>query len=514
MKNRLIMVEKNKHLVNATLTDWIAVAAGATGALMATLDISITNSALPQIQGAIGATGTEGTWISTGYMMSEIVMIPMVAWLTRLLGLRNLLVINASLFIFFSFLCGMSTSLPMLIAARVGQGLSGGAMIPTAQSIVRTRLPLHQLPTGMTAFGLTVIMGPLLGPVVGGWLTENASWSWCFFINGPICLVMLLMLMWGLPSEPIRPNAFIGTDWIGISGLALGLSSLIAFLEEGQRLNWFESTLICWLFLFSLAGAGLILLSQKYARQPILRLSLLNNRHFSSVIIIIFTTGIVMYGIAYLVPQFLSQVAGYNAEQSGQILLLAGIPALLLMPVLPRLVTKIDSKLIIIPGLLLFAVSCLLDTGLTSQSTGENFIFSQLVRGFAQMLCMMPLNQAAMAAVSKEESGDAAGLYNMARNLGGAVGLAFIGTFLDRRQLLHNALLRQSVHASSSVVQSHMNTLSAAWGNNESAETKAMAHLAGQISKQSLVISYNETYLLLMVFMLLCVPLAFLLRRR
>src|SRR6266702_4921856 len=161
----------------ASVGDWIAVAAGALGALMATLDISITNSALPQIQGEIGATGTEGTWISTGYLMSEIVMIPLAAWLTRVFGLRNFLLGNATLFTLFLILCGMSHSLPQMIVGRIGQGFAGGAMIPTAQTIVATRLPRHQMPIGMTMFGLIVLLGPLLGPVVGGWLAENIDWG-------------------------------------------------------------------------------------------------------------------------------------------------------------------------------------------------------------------------------------------------------------------------------------------------------------------------------------------------
>ncbi len=510
------MAESEKRQASASVADWVAVGAGALGALMATLDISITNSALPQIQGAVGATGMEGTWISTGYMMSEIVMIPLVAWLSRGLGLRNLLMINGSFFILFSFLCGAASSLPLLIAARVGQGLSGGAMIPTAQSIVRTRLPLHQLPVGMTAFGMTVIMGPLLGPVVGGWLAENANWAWCFFINGPICLIMLLLLFWGLPAEPFKPGAFAGADWTGIIGLILGLRTLIAILEEGQRVNWFESSMICELSLLSALGMGLIALSQWRAAQPVLPLRLLANYHFASVVVIVFITGIVMYGIAYLVPQFLSRIAGYNTEQSGMVLLFSGVPALLLMPVLPRLATRVDCKFIVIPGLLLFALSCLLDTSLTSQSAGGDFVLSQLIRGLAQMLCMMPLNQAAMMAVSKEESGSAAGLYNMARNLGGAIGLALIGTFIDHQQRVHDDALRQSIHASSSLVQSQIAKLSVLWMHNGDAQTvnaNVLSQLASQISQQATVIAYNDTYWLLMLAMLFCVPLAFLLKR-
>jgi DHA2 family multidrug resistance protein len=177
------------HPEHASAADWIAVAAGSLGALMATLDISITNSALPQIQGEIGATGTEGTWISTGYLMSEIVIIPLAAWLTRVFGLRNFLLGGAVLFMLFSMMCGFSHTLTAMIIGRIGQGLTGGAMIPTGQTIIRSRLPMSQLPIGMTIFGLIVLLGPLLGPVLGGWLTENISWSWCFSSTCPYASV-------------------------------------------------------------------------------------------------------------------------------------------------------------------------------------------------------------------------------------------------------------------------------------------------------------------------------------
>ncbi len=221
----------------ASATDWIAVTAGGLGALMATLDISITNSALPQIQGEIGATGTEGTWIFTGYLMSEIVMIPLAAWLTRVFGLRNFLLGNAVLFTLFSVMCGLSNSLPMMVAGRIGQDFTGGAMIPTAQTIIRTRLPREQMPVGMTIFGL---IGLLLGPVLGGWLAENISWSWCFFVNLPVGIALVALLIAGLPSEESHWESFLKADWIGIAGLAIGLSSLTVVLEEGQRNQWFD----------------------------------------------------------------------------------------------------------------------------------------------------------------------------------------------------------------------------------------------------------------------------------
>lgn len=504
---------EHAHGQRASTTDWIAVAAGSLGALMATLDISITNSALPQIQGSVGATGTEGTWISTGYLMSEIVMIPLAAWLTRVFGLRNFLIANASLFVAFSVMCGLSTSLAMLIVARIGQGFTGGAMIPTAQTIVRSRLPPNQMPLGMTIFGLIVILGPLFGPVIGGWLTENANWSWCFFINVPVCALLLSLLFFGLPRERMEPKAFFKADWLGICGLALGLSTLIVVLEEGQRERWFESDMICWLSLASFSGMLLIAASQWLSPKPILRLSLLANKSYASVILIVFSVGMALYGIAYLIPQFLALVAGYNAQQSGMVMLLSGLPAFLMMPILPRLVTRVETKLLVIGGLLLYAASCMLDTTLTARSVGSDFVWSQLIRGVGQMLCFMPLNQASMAAVSREESGDAAGLYNMARNLGGSVGLALIGTFIDRREALHDSMLRQAVHANSDFVQARIAGMTNAAGGDLHAQLLTYARLAGQIAREAMVITFNEAYFMLGIVMLLCIPLALLLKK-
>lgn len=505
------------HGERASASDWIAVAAGALGALIATLDISITNSALPQIQGEIGATGTEGTWISTGYLMSEIVMIPLAAWLTRVFGLRNFLLTNATLFVGFSMMCGWSSSLGVMIAGRIGQGFTGGAMIPTAQTIIRTRLPHSQLPVGMTVFGLTALLGPLLGPVVGGWLAENISWSWCFFVNLPVCIALITLLLLGLDADRPHWEAFFKADWVGIMGLAIGLSSLTVVLEEGQRERWFESDMIVALTCVSLFGMLLIGVSQFTAKKPMLRLALMRNPRFASVNIIVFMVGAGLYGISYLLPQFLSQIAGYNAEQSGMVMLLSGLPAMLTMPFLPRLLGKVDIRALVITGLLFFAWSCMLDISLTAQSVGHDFTWSQLIRGVGQILAMMPLNQAAMAAVSREESGDAAGLYNMARNLGGSVGLAIIGTLIDRRETFHTAMLRETITNNSLIGQDHIAATAAGFaaqtGDLAYSKMQALAQLAGQMQVQSMVITYSETFWLLGIALLACIPLAFLLKQ-
>ncbi len=220
---------------NADITAWLAVVAGAIGALMATLDISIVNSSLPTIQGEIGASSTEGTWIATSYLVSEIVIIPLTAWLERVFGLRRFLLIMASLFMGFSMACGFSSNLTEMIIGRVGQGFTGGAMIPTGMTIIATRLPRHQQPIGTALFGSTLIMGPVFGPLVGGWLTENYSWHYAFFINLPVCAILMTFLIVGLKHQPMKLDELKQADWMGILGMAAGLGGLTVVLEEGNR---------------------------------------------------------------------------------------------------------------------------------------------------------------------------------------------------------------------------------------------------------------------------------------
>lgn len=501
---------------SASLQDWIAVIAGALGALIASLDISIVNSALPTIQGEIGASGTEGTWISTGYLVSEVVMIPLSAWLTRVFGLRTLLLGCAGLFTLFSMVCGVAHDLPTMILGRVGQGFFGGALIPTAQTIVRTRLPARQMPIGMTLFGLIVLLGPLVGPVLGGWLTENADWRWCFFLNLPIAAGLVGLLLLGLPHQRSRIDEIVNADWLGIVGMTVGLSCLTVVLEEGQRERWFESREIVMLTIAMVAGFVVLAIAQRTARRPVINLKLMLNRSYASVILIVVVIGIVLYGILYVLPQFLTLISGYNAEQSGKILFLSGVPAFLMMPFLPLILGKAPLKATVMTGLVCFAVSCFLDTELTADSSGHDFVVSQLLRGVGQILCFMPLNQASVGAVSREEAADAAGLYNMARNLGGSLGLAGLGLFIDRRVDSHYDAIASTVTANSALVQAQVAARAAALGARSGdmgqAQQQALAGISGLMRQQAFVITYSECFWVLGVALVAMLPLVLLLR--
>ena len=501
---------------DATATEWFAVLAGALGALLATLDTSIVNSALPQIQGEIGASGTEGTWISTGYLVSEVVIIPLTAWLTRVFGLRTLLLGCGVAFSVFSMTCGLSGSLIIMILGRVGQGFTGGALIPTAQTIIRTRLPERQQALGMSIFGVIVILGPLVGPLLGGWLTENASWRWCFFLNLPVTAGLVVLILLGLPRQKARPELFVRADWAGILGMTVCLSCLTVVLEEGQRDQWFASSLICWLTASSLIGFCVLMVAQTTALHPVVKLRLLLRMDYASVIIIVVAVGAGLYGLTYILPQFLSGIAGYNAEQSGRILIISGIPALILMPILPRLIGKVDLRILVSVGLLCFAGACFLNIHLNAQDDGSTFILSQLLTGTGMLTAMLPLNQAAMSAVGKEDAADAAGLYNMARNLGGSSGLAALGIFIDRRAALHADAIRETLNANSPLVQDHVAGMASTFlqtGTDAAyAHQQALAQLGGLIQIQAQVMTFSDCFWLSGAILTGMLPLVLLLR--
>lgn len=492
----------------ADVSAWVAVAAGTLGALMATLDISIVNSALPVIQGEIGASGTEGTWVATAYLVAEIVVIPMAAWLQRLLGLRTFLLTAAGLFTLFSVVCGTATTLTMMIIGRVGQGFTGGAMIPTAQTIIAQRLPPRQQPIGIALFGVTAILGPVVGPLVGGWLTENVSWHYAFFINVPICAVLVTMLLVGLKHEKADMTELGNADWLGIAGLTLGLGGLTVFLEDGQREQWFDSGLIRLMALVSLVGFVLLFIGQRTATRPIIKLSLLLDRQFGSVALMGLVLGMVLYGTSYVIPQFLAALADYNALQSGKVVLLSGLPSLVMMAIVPFLLRSVDIRLAVGAGLLIMAGSAFLDSGLTTETSGGDFTVSQLMRGVGQILGMLFLSQAVVRSVPAADAGDASGLFNAVRNLGGSFALAGISILQEQRLWLHSRRMEETLNANSPMVQDYVGGLSQSLGSTPA----ALGMIAQQVQAQALVIAYNDIFWIMAVGTLIVLPLVLFLR--
>ena len=487
---------------------WLAVAAGTLGALMATLDISIVNSSLPTIQGEIGASGTEGTWISTAYLVAEIVIIPLSGWLERVFGLRTFLLIACVLFVSFSMVCGFSNTLPMMIIGRVGQGFTGGALIPTAMTIIATRLPRHQQPIGNAMFGATAILGPVIGPVLGGWLTENVSWHYAFFINLPVGIALVTLLIVALPHTRAKFELIREADWFGILGLAMGLGGLTVVLEEGEREQWFASAEIRWLALVSFVGFVSLFAGQFFAKKPVIRLKLLLDRQFGSVVVMVTMIGMVIYGTSYTIPQFLSQIAGYNSLQAGEVVLLSGLPMIIMMPFTPFLIRTIDIRLAVGFGMIVLATSAYMETSLTSLSDGSAFADSQLMRGVGTLFSMMFMNQAAIRSVSPEQASDASGLYNTARNLGGSLALAGIAVIQDQRTWLHSRRIEESLSANGVDVQAYMDSQAQALGGMDA----AYRSLGDIIQTQALTMTYSDLFWILTIGIVCVSPLVLFLR--
>ncbi|WP_197337634.1 MDR family MFS transporter [Ralstonia solanacearum] len=485
---------------------WAAVAAGTLGAMMATLDISIVNSALPTIQGEIGATSTEGTWIATAYLVAEIIIIPLAGWLEKLLGLRNLLLLATGLFTAFSMLCGVAETLPVMVIGRAGQGFTGGVLIPTAMTIIASRLPRAQQPLGTALFGSTVILGPVFGPVLGGWMTTQFSWHYAFFINLPVCLVLAALLLLGMPHEKPRLALLREADWAGIAGLGLGGMTVV--LEEGQRLQWFTAPEIRWLAAMSVLGFALLGWGQARARAPVIRLGLLLDRQFGAIAVMAIAGSMALYGTAYVIPQFLVGIAGYDALQSGWIVLLSGLPMIVLMPLMPLMLRRLDVRLAVGCGLVVLALSAYIETGLSPLSTGSSFAASQLMRGVGTVLTMMFLNQAAIRSVPPSQASDASGLYNALRNLGGSIALACVASLQEQRLWLHSRRIEDTLPANAAAVQDYV----AGQVHLLGSQTAALLSMEQTIQVQALTMAYADLFWLLTVAILLVTPLVVFLR--
>lgn len=479
---------------------------------MALLDISIVNSALPVIQGEIGATQSEGTWVGTSYLVAEIVVMPLTAWLERMLGLRRVLLIGATIFTIFSVICGFASDLTTMILGRVGQGLAGGTLIPTGMTIMAKRLPPRQQSIGMAIFASAALLGPILGPLLGGWITENYSWHYAFFINVPACAGLVLLILAGLPSEPSDWDELANADWFGVAGMALGFGSITVLLEEGHREQWFESPLIWQLAVGTAIGVVLVALGQFRARRPVLKLALLRDRALSAVLLMTMVNGVLLFGTLFTVPQFLAAISGYNALQSGQVIFIAGLVGVFAAAFYPVLVAHFPIRIIVAFAMLLVALASYVSSNLTTDSVASAFRLGQVLMGIGVTFSVLPLQQAAISAVSVGDAGQATSLFNIARNLGASIGLAALASFLDQRIEFHHWRLHSTLGANDPELSLRLAESSAALGGGAQGMEGAYRSLDAQILTEALVMSFSDIFLVFAALPVIALPLVLLLR--
>ena len=481
---------------------WIAVLGATLGAFMAVLNIQIVNASLADVQGAIGAGIDDGGWISTSYLIAEIVVIPLSGWLAQVFSVRVYLLTNAVLFLVFSAACALAQDLPQMIAIRAVQGFTGGVLIPMAFVLIITLLPKSRQPIGLALFAISATFAPAIGPTIGGYLTENWGWQYIFYVNLIPGAVMVAMLFVSLEAKPMKLHLLREGDWPGIITMAIGLSALQTVLEEGNKDDWFGSPFIVRLSIIAAVALTLFLLIELTTKKPLLNLRLLVRRNFGFGMLANFLLGVALYGSVFILPQYLSRVQGYNAEQIGMVLAWTGLPQLVLIPLVPRLMQRLDPRILIAAGFALFSASNFMNIFMTADYATDQLFWPNVVRAIGQALVMTPLSAVATAGIEAENAGSASGLFNMMRNLGGAVGIALLQTFLTKREQYHSNVLMQSVSLFEQATRTRLEQLTQYFMNHGVANpadalNRAYVAVGHVVQKQAFILAFSDTFYLL-----------------
>jgi DHA2 family multidrug resistance protein len=497
---------------------WIAVIGATLGAFMAVLNIQIVNASLADIQGAIGAGIDDGGWISTSYLIAEIVVIPLSGWLAQVFSIRIYLLTNAVLFLLLSVACAFAQDLPQMIALRAVQGFTGGVLIPMAFTLIITLLPKAKQPVGLALFALSATFAPAIGPTIGGYLTENWGWQFIFYVNLVPGAVMIGMLWFSLEAKPMKLSLLREGDWPGIITMAIGLSALQTVLEEGNKDDWFGSPFIVRLSVIAAVALSLFLVIELTAKKPLLNLQLLLRRNFGFGMLANFLLGIALYGSVFILPVYLSRIQGYNSEQIGMVLAWTGLPQLVLIPLVPRLMKRFDPRLIIGIGFALFAASNFMNIYMTNDYATDQLFWPNIIRALGQALVMAPLSAVATAGIEAENAGSASGLFNMMRNLGGAVGIALLQTFLTKREQYHSNVLMQSVSLLEQATRTRIEQLTQYFVNHGVADRAEATHRAivaiGHIvQKQAFILAFSDTFYLLGAALIVALMAALMLKK-
>ncbi len=488
-----------------TSKQWLALFGVMLGAFMAVLDIQITNSSLKDISGAIGSSLDEGSWISTAYLVAEIIAIGISGIMADIFSIRRYLLFSATGFLVFSVMCAFCTNLSELILCRAMQGLTGGALIPLAFSTILVLLPKSKQSIGLALFGVTATFGPSIGPSIGGWLTDNYGWQWIFFINVPPGIGLIAIVWSCLEQGKSRPEMLKNLDYFGIVAMAIGLGSLEYVLEEGERKDWFGNVLIYRFAWIAGIFITLFFIRELTAKKPFLNLGLFRYKSFTLSCIIQTALGLGLYGTVFVVPEYLSSEQGYSASEIGSTLIWVGIPQLFILPFVPKLIKIFDIRIVIGVGAFFFAFSCYLNAFLDPDYARPQFVFSNIVRSLGQPLMLIPLLSVATADIPAKESGSASALFNMTRNLGGSIGIALLSTLITNREHLHSVRIGSTVTAGSPELAPRLtaltNMLLMKGLDPVTASRTALKIVNASISRQSYFLAYGDAFYIIAVIM-------------
>ena len=500
-----------------SFSPWLIAVSVMLATFMEVLDTSVANVALPHIAGNLSASTDQATWVLTSYLVSNAIVLPATGWLGRTFGRKRLLISCIVIFTASSFLCGAATSLPMLILARVLQGAGGGALQPIAQAVMLESFPPIRRGAAMAVYGMGVVVAPIIGPTLGGWITDNYSWRWVFYINIPIGIVAVLLSQMFVEDPPYIKNAVRGRiDYVGFGFMALWLATLQIFLDKGQDEDWFSSAFITWLAVISTVSFVAFVIWELRSKDPIVNLRVLKNRSFAVGTGLIAVVGVVLYGTTALLPLFLQNLLGYPALQSGLTVSPRGFGSMLAMILVARLIGLIDTRWLVAFGFGVLGLSVIWLGGINLNIAPSTMLWPIIISGLAMGFIFVPLSTTAVATLRNDEMGNATGLYNLMRNIGGSIGISAVTTMLARGAQVHQVPLAAHMTPYDFAFQEQLQTLTAKLATQVgqvAAAKQAVAIMYGELVRQANLLAFVDVFRTLGLICLLCIPTVLLLKR-
>ena len=493
---------------------WVIAFSVMLGTFMEVLDTSVANVALPHIAGSLSATPEEATWVLTSYLVSNAIILPTAAWMGALFGRRRFLLGCIFLFTLASAICGAAPRLDVLILARVLQGLGGGALQPIAQSVLLESFPPARRGVAMAAYGMGVVVAPILGPTLGGWITEVSTWRWVFYINLPVGALAFLMVSSFVEDPPyIRSRKPGRIDYIGFGLMAVGLATLQILLDKGQEDDWFAASWVRWFAAIATLALIAFIIRELQTEHPIVDLRILRNRNFAVGTVLVTVLGIALYSTIAILPLFLQTLLGYSALMSGLTITPRGIGAFLANVVVGRVIRFVDSRFLIAAGLVVLGLSGLMFSRLNLDIGMPNVVWPNFLNGIGAALIFVSLATTTMGRLKNEQLGNAAGIFNLMRNIGGSIGIAAVATFLARWSQMHQAILVARLTPYDPGYQRWLSSAQAGLARRVgplAAEPKSLGLLYGVLGQQARLLTYMDIFRVVSVLALLAAPLALL----
>ena len=493
-----------------TFSPWLIAASVMLATFMEVLDTSVANVALPHIAGNLSATPEEATWVLTSYLVSNAIILPAANWLGRYFGRKRFLIVCIIIFTVSSAVCGAAASLGMLIVARIAQGAGGGALQPIAQAVLMESFPPEKRGSAMAMFGLGIVVAPIIGPTLGGWITDNYSWRWIFYINIPVGILAVVMSNMFVEDPPyIREQRPGRIDYIGFGLMAVALGTMQLVLDKGQEEEWFASNFITWFAILSFIAAVAFVIWELRSKEPIVDLRVMANRNFAVGTSLMIVMGIVLYGTIALLPLFLQTLMGYPAVESGMAVSPRGFGSVTSMLIVGRLINRIRGRYLVMFGFSVLAYSIYLFSKINLEISISSIVWPNIISGFAMGFIFVPLTTMALGTLSNEQMGNASGVFNLMRNTGGSVGIATVATMLARGAQVHQAMMVTHLTPYDPAFQQRVGTMAA----RGLATQQAYAGIYGILVRQATLLSYIDIFRVLSFLCLLCVPATLLFER-